>query len=153
MEPEAKQVANKVADAQAEVGAIVEKPKNLYNRMEWAGASRGVGTLIPFVVAYITIVKKPPLGLLFMFGISLIASGLYYRTPIPIQPMKAIGAAAIAVGISPAAHLRIRSYHGAFLASCRSYGDYQADCQTCDQTRCSRQAEPSGAEYDQQKVI
>ena len=79
------------------------KTKNLYNRMEWAGAFGDVGTLIPFVVAYITIVKMPPLGLLFMFGIALMASGLYYRTPLPIQPMKAIGAAAIAGGISPAA--------------------------------------------------
>ena len=79
------------------------KTRNLYNRMEWAGAFGDVGTLIPFVVAYITIVKMPPLGLLFMFGIALLASGFYYRTPIPIQPMKAIGAAAIAGGISPAA--------------------------------------------------
>jgi predicted benzoate:H+ symporter BenE len=59
--------------------------------------------LIPFVVAYITIVKVDPLGLLFMFGISLLAAGFYYRTPLPIQPMKAIGAAAIAGGISPPA--------------------------------------------------
>jgi len=80
-----------------------KKTKNLYNKMEWAGAFGDVGTLIPFVVAYITIVKIPPLGLLFMFGIMLLASGLYYRTPVPIQPMKAIGAAAIAGGISPAA--------------------------------------------------
>ena len=77
--------------------------KNLYNKMEWAGAFGDVGTLIPFVVVYITIVKIPPLGLLFMFGIMLMASGIYYRTPMPIQPMKAIGAAAIAGGISPAA--------------------------------------------------
>jgi predicted benzoate:H+ symporter BenE len=48
-------------------------------------------------------VKINPLGLLFMFGITLMASGFYYRTPLPIQPMKAIGAAAIAGGISPAA--------------------------------------------------
>jgi len=86
-----------------EAEAAATKQKNLYNRMEWAGAFGDVGTLIPFVVAYITIVKIPPLGLLFMFGIMLVASGLYYRTPIPIQPMKAIGAAAIAGGISPAA--------------------------------------------------
>ena len=103
MEPEAKAVAIKVAEAQGEVGAFAAEPKNLYNRMEWAGAFGDVGTLIPFVVAYITIVKMPPLGLLFMFGITLMASGLYYRTPMPIQPMKAIGAAAIAGGISPAA--------------------------------------------------
>jgi predicted benzoate:H+ symporter BenE len=79
------------------------KTKNLYNKMEWAGAFGDVGTLIPFVVAYITIVKVDPLGLLFMFGISLLVAGFYYKTPIPVQPMKAIGAAAIAGGISPAA--------------------------------------------------
>jgi len=81
----------------------VERTKNLYNKMEWAGAFGDVGTLIPFVVAYITIVKIDPLGLLFMFGTMLMASGFYYRTPLPIQPMKAIGAAAIAGGITPAA--------------------------------------------------
>ena len=93
----------KVTETKAVEGAVAVKTKNLYNRMEWAGAFGDVGTLIPFVVAYITIVKMPPLGLLFMFGITLMASGLYYRTPLPIQPMKAIGAAAIAGGIAPAA--------------------------------------------------
>jgi len=85
------------------VSTTTPKTKNLYNKMEWAGAFGDVGTLIPFVVAYITIVKVEPLGLLFMFGIALMASGFYYRTPLPIQPMKAIGAAAVAGGISPAA--------------------------------------------------
>jgi len=80
---------------------ISKKPKNLYTRMEWAGAFGDIGTLIPFVVAYITIVGIDPLGLLFMFGISKIAAGFYYKTPIPIQPMKAIGAAAIAGGVNP----------------------------------------------------
>lgn len=80
-----------------------KKTTNLYNASEWAGAFGDVGTLIPFVVAYITIVKIDPLGLLFMFGISLLVAGFYYRTPLPIQPMKAIGAAAIAGGMSPAA--------------------------------------------------
>jgi len=103
MEPRAKVVRTEAVEAQADAGAASAKTKNLYNRMEWAGAFGDVGTLIPFVVAYITIVKMPPLGLLFMFGIALLASGLYYRTPMPIQPMKAIGAAAIAGGISPAA--------------------------------------------------
>jgi Molybdate transporter of MFS superfamily len=85
------------------MSATTPKTKNLYNKMEWAGAFGDVGTLIPFVVAYITIVKVEPLGLLLMFGLALIASGVYYRTPLPIQPMKAIGAAAVAGGISPAA--------------------------------------------------
>jgi len=69
--------------------------------MEWAGAFGDIGTLIPFIVAYITIVGVDPLGLLFMFGVFKIISGIYYTTPIPIQPMKAIGAAAIAGGITP----------------------------------------------------
>ena len=94
-------LANQEPEASAPTKA--QKTRNLYNKMEWAGAFGDVGTLIPFVVAYITIVKIDPLGLLFMFGITLIASGFYYRTPIPIQPMKAIGAAAIAGGITPAA--------------------------------------------------
>lgn len=85
------------------VNVASPRTKNRYNRMEWAGAFGDVGTLIPFVVAYITIVKVEPLGLLFMFGLALMASGFYYRTPLPIQPMKAIGAAAVAGGISPAA--------------------------------------------------
>jgi len=80
-----------------------KKTKNRYDMMELAGAFGDIGTLIPFVIAYITILGIDPLGLLFMFGVSKIAAGLYYKTPIPIQPMKAIGAAAVAGGITPAA--------------------------------------------------
>ncbi|KGP74880.1 sulfate transporter [Desulfosporosinus sp. Tol-M] len=69
---------------------------NRYNRLEWAGAFGDLGTLIPFITGYILIMKLDPLGILFMFGILLISSGLYYKTPVPIQPMKAIGGAAIA---------------------------------------------------------
>jgi MFS superfamily sulfate permease-like transporter len=79
------------------------KTKNRFDKMEWAGAFGDLGTLIPFLVAYITIVKVEPLGMILMFGVALAASGLYYRTPLPIQPMKAIGAAAVAGGITPAA--------------------------------------------------
>jgi Molybdate transporter of MFS superfamily len=62
--------------------------------MEWAGAFGDLGTLIPFVVAYIAVVKMDPFGIILSFGIALIVSGLRYRTPFPVQPMKAIGAVA-----------------------------------------------------------
>ena len=62
--------------------------------MEWAGAFGDLGTLIPFVVAYIVVVKMDPFGVLFSLGASMLASGLYYKTPFPVQPMKAIGAVA-----------------------------------------------------------
>ncbi len=69
---------------------------NDYNKMEFAGAFGDLGTLIPFVVGYITINKMDPLGILVAFGTFKIFAGLYFRTPIPIQPMKAIGGMAIA---------------------------------------------------------
>ena len=62
--------------------------------MEWAGAFGDLGTLIPFVVAYIGVLKMDPFGVLFAFGLSMLACGLYYKTPFPVQPMKAIGAVA-----------------------------------------------------------
>ena len=67
---------------------------NRFDRMEWAGAFGDLGTLIPFVVAYITLLKVDPLGILFGFGAVMVAAGFYYRTPFPVQPMKAIGAVA-----------------------------------------------------------
>jgi predicted benzoate:H+ symporter BenE len=62
--------------------------------MEWAGAFGDLGTLIPFVVAYIAVLKIDPFGILFSFGAALVICGLYYKTPFPVQPMKAIGAVA-----------------------------------------------------------
>jgi len=71
------------------------KVKNRYDRLEWAGAFGDLGTLIPFVAGYIAVVKFDPLGVLFTLGLVLIGCGLFYKTPIPVQPMKAIGGAAI----------------------------------------------------------
>jgi len=77
--------------------------KNKYNLNEWAGAFGDLGVFIPYVIGYVSIVGLNPVGVLFSFGILMIGAGLFYRTPMPIQPMKAIGGAAIASGgaISP----------------------------------------------------
>ncbi len=69
---------------------------NEYNKMEVAGAFGDLGTLIPFVVGYVTLNKMDPLGILVAFGLFKIFVGLYFRTPVPVQPMKAIGGMAIA---------------------------------------------------------
>jgi Molybdate transporter of MFS superfamily len=69
--------------------------RNRFDRMEWAGAFGDLGTLIPFVVAYIGVLKMDPMGVLFAFGVAMIVSGSYYKTPFPVQPMKAAGAVAI----------------------------------------------------------
>lgn len=78
-----------------------------FDRMEWAGAFGDLGTLIPFLVAYIGVGGIPPAGVLCAFGIALIGTGLVYRTPIPVQPMKAAGAVvatqAAALALTPEA--------------------------------------------------
>jgi MFS superfamily sulfate permease-like transporter len=68
---------------------------NAYDVREFAGAFGDVGTLIPFVVGYITVARMDPAGVLIAFGLFKIVAGVVYRTPVPIQPMKAIGTAAI----------------------------------------------------------
>ena len=72
-----------------------KRPANRYDVMEVAGAFGDLGTLIPFVVGYIAVLKMDPAGVLVAFGLCKVAVGLFYRTPMPVQPMKAIGATAI----------------------------------------------------------
>jgi MFS superfamily sulfate permease-like transporter len=84
------------------------RPRNRFDLPEWSGAFGDLGTLIPFVAAYISILKMDANGLLVSFGLALIAAGVIYRTPFPVQPMKAIGAAAVgqsalAAGVGAAA--------------------------------------------------
>jgi MFS superfamily sulfate permease-like transporter len=78
---------------------------NDYSLREAAGAFGDLGTLIPFLVGYLTIVRMDPVGVLVAFGLFKIFVGLYFKTPLPIQPMKAIGTAAISHpgAISPGA--------------------------------------------------
>ena len=68
---------------------------NRYDRMEWAGAFGDLGTLIPFVVGYIGVLGMDPGAVLLPLGLAMVACGVYYRTPFPVQPMKAIAAIAI----------------------------------------------------------
>jgi MFS superfamily sulfate permease-like transporter len=68
--------------------------RNRYDLPELSGAFGDLGTLVPFVVAYLAVVKMDPAGVLLGFGVVMIVTGLWYRTPFPVQPMKAIGTAA-----------------------------------------------------------
>ncbi|KUO61349.1 MAG: hypothetical protein APF80_05870 [Alphaproteobacteria bacterium BRH_c36] len=68
---------------------------NRYNLNELAGAFGDLGTLVPFVVAYIVILKMDGAAVLLGMGAALIVVGALYRTPFPVQPMKAIGTVAV----------------------------------------------------------
>ena len=77
-----------------EQSAIAAPVQNRFDRMEVAGAFGDLGTLVPFVVAYIGVLKMDPFGVLLAFALAMIVCGFVYRTPIPVQPMKAAGAIA-----------------------------------------------------------
>jgi MFS superfamily sulfate permease-like transporter len=87
-------MAQRSADTAAAPAAAPSPARNRYDRAEWAGAFGDLGTLLPFVLAYIAVVRIDPLGILLGFGVCMIAVGLYFKTPVPVQPMKAIGAVA-----------------------------------------------------------
>ncbi|NTW71141.1 MAG: hypothetical protein HGA49_02745 [Eubacteriaceae bacterium] len=67
-----------------------------FNLRELAGSMGDFGTLFPLVVGYIAICGVDPAGLLIMIGIANIATGIVYRLPMPIEPMKVIAITAIA---------------------------------------------------------
>jgi len=68
---------------------------NRFDRSELAGAFGDLGTLVPFVVGYITIARLDPQGVLLGFGLLALGTGFYFRTPMSVQPMKAIASVAV----------------------------------------------------------
>ncbi|MFQ5996659.1 MAG: putative sulfate/molybdate transporter [Dehalococcoidales bacterium] len=71
-----------------------------FNLQELGGALGDLGTLLPLMVALILINGLNATSVLVGVGLFYIASGLYYRIPMPVQPLKAVSAIAISLGIS-----------------------------------------------------
>jgi len=67
-----------------------------FDRVELAGSFGDLGTLLPIVVGMILINKLSPTTVFLAFGLFYILTGYYYRLPVPVQPLKAVGAIAIA---------------------------------------------------------
>ncbi|MEW6007460.1 MAG: putative sulfate/molybdate transporter [bacterium] len=71
-----------------------------FNRMEFAGSLGDVATFLPIFIGLCVINGlNPGIGLCFA-GLFYIFSSLYYKIPMPVQPLKALGAIAIASGLS-----------------------------------------------------
>ncbi|GGI80325.1 molybdate transporter family protein [Shewanella gelidii] len=68
---------------------------------ECSGAFADLGTFLPLVLGMIALNQFSPQAIFSGFGVFAIASGLLYRRPIPVQPMKVISALVIAQGLSP----------------------------------------------------
>jgi SulP family sulfate permease len=71
-----------------------------FNRMELAGSLGDLGTLFPIAIGMILINGLNPMGMFLTIGLFYIISGIYFGVTVPVQPMKVIGAYAIATGIS-----------------------------------------------------
>lgn len=71
------------------------KKKFHFNITEVAGALGDYGTILPIVIGVATITGANLSHIFFFFALSYIATGLYYRLPMPVEPMKAIGVLAI----------------------------------------------------------
>ncbi len=67
-----------------------------FDRREVAGSLGDLGTLLPLALGLILLNGVSAVGLFFMVGLFYVLAGLYYRVPTPVQPMKVIGAYAIA---------------------------------------------------------
>ncbi len=71
-----------------------------FDRMELAGSLGDLGTILPLAIGMILINGINPLGLFMGVGLFYVFSGLYFRVTCPVEPMKVIGAYAIATGIT-----------------------------------------------------
>ncbi|MEE9399594.1 MAG: putative sulfate/molybdate transporter [Dehalococcoidales bacterium] len=71
-----------------------------FNLQELGGAFGDLGTLLPLMVALILINGLNTTAVLLGVGLFYVASGLYYRVPTPVQPLKAVAAISISLGLS-----------------------------------------------------
>jgi SulP family sulfate permease len=90
-------------------------PRYRFDRMEIAGSLGDMGTLLPIAIGMILINGLSPTGMFFSIGIFYILSGIYYGITVPVQPMKVIGAYAIATAMTSSQVLASSALMGLFL--------------------------------------
>jgi MFS superfamily sulfate permease-like transporter len=75
--------------------------KPVFSLKEFSGAMGDFGTLIPLAAGYIVVCGLDPAALLISIGIISITTGLVFRLPVPIEPMKVLAVVAIAQAWTP----------------------------------------------------
>ena len=71
-----------------------------FDRAELAGAFGDIGTDLPLLVGVIIAVGLDPTTVFVVYGALQVMSGLVYRMPMPVQPLKAMAAIAIAGAVT-----------------------------------------------------
>jgi len=80
------------------------RPRLRFDRHEWSGAFGDMGTDLPLLVGMILAARLDSASVLAVFGLMQILTGVWYRMPMPVQPLKAMAALVIAQKL-PAATL------------------------------------------------
>ncbi|MFX0032787.1 MAG: putative sulfate/molybdate transporter [Promethearchaeota archaeon] len=80
-----------------EINELNEKSgsQKKFSLRELGGALGDWGTLIPFIIGYVSIVEFNPAGIFLTLGITNIILGIRFNLPLPVQPQKTIGAIAL----------------------------------------------------------
>ena len=90
-------------------------PKYRFDRMEVAGSLGDLGTLLPLAIGMILLNKLHATNVFVLIGIFYIVAGYYFGVPIAVQPMKVIGAYAIATGLTPTQIVSSSLWMGVFI--------------------------------------
>jgi len=72
-----------------------------FNLAEMSGSLGDLGTFIPLAVSLVSVCGMDAGSVFFFAGLFNLLSGILFNQPIPVQPMKAIAAVAIAEGLMP----------------------------------------------------
>jgi len=87
----------------------------IFNRVEFAGSLGDLGTLLPIAIGMIVLNGLNATNVMVTVGLFYVLSGLYFKVPVPVQPMKVIGAYAIAVGLTPTQIIASSLWMGVFV--------------------------------------
>jgi SulP family sulfate permease len=71
--------------------------------MDVAGAFGDIGVFFPIAMALITLNHLNPTAVFLSAGLTYILAGWYFQIPISVQPLKAVAAIALAMGLPPSA--------------------------------------------------
>lgn len=67
-----------------------------FNRNEWSGAFGDIGTDLPLIIGMLLATDLSAANVLIGFGLLQMLTGLIYRMPMPVQPLKAVAMIVIA---------------------------------------------------------
>jgi hypothetical protein len=78
-------------------GAAAKPAGIRFDRNELAGAFGDIGTDLPLVIGMILVAGLDAASVLIMYGAMQVMTGLLYRLPMPVQPLKAVAISVIAL--------------------------------------------------------